>query len=203
VSVTTDVVRSTESHTADALAVATRGLREKVVGFAASYGVSGEALSDLRLATSEAITNAVEHAYPDQVTPGTVTVRIDIDDSGASVTVTDQGVGTTTCPGSARAGLGFAVIDRVSDATSVESGHGEGGTDVTFTSTRWAAVHPRRTAHQPAEVALCSQCLQAVDRQIAVPARSPGRATERLCLGCYKQRLHTIGIGLVGSSLLR
>ncbi len=53
------------------------GLRRAAVEFARVNGVPDALLRDLRLAISEAVTNAVVHAFRHQEQPGTVTVSTD------------------------------------------------------------------------------------------------------------------------------
>ena len=141
-SAATDVNGSSERYTADALPASSRRLRESVTSFAEGHGVSGAALSDLRLATSEAISNAIVHAYPRRRTPGAVTVTVDIDRSGGSVTVMDAGVGTMARSDSPGAGLGLVIIGEVSDVLTIAPGPDGRGTAVTFSATKWAAVQP-------------------------------------------------------------
>lgn len=99
-------------------------------------------LADLKTAVSEAVTNSIVHAYPEQV--GLITMTVVIYEEGAvRITVTDRGVGIpdvtkameplyTTGNPDERAGLGFAVMQSFMDKVRVSSVPGR-GTRVTMT----------------------------------------------------------------------
>ena len=74
-------------------------------------------MEDLRLAISEAVSNAVIHAFRMRV-PGTVTLSIDITPARvAEVVVRDDGSGMSARDDSPGLGLGLSVIDRIADET--------------------------------------------------------------------------------------
>ena len=115
--------------------------RAAVAAFAAFCDPTAEELADIRTAVSEAVTNAVVHAYPD--TEGPVRLAVRAYDTGAlTVTVRDRGVGIAdvaqarqalyTTAGEDRSGLGFTVMESFSDKLSVRSKPGA-GTAVTIT----------------------------------------------------------------------
>lgn len=92
-------------------------------------------LSDIRTAVSEAVTNAIVHAYPDTV--GTVHINVKITDKNSVIVkVRDQGVGIPdiekameplyTTSQDERAGLGFAVMQSFCDRLRVRSVPGKG-----------------------------------------------------------------------------
>lgn len=94
-------------------------------------------LTDIRTAVSEAVTNAVVHAYPDCF--GTVYIEAYItDDSRVVIKVRDRGVGIPdikkameplyTTSSDERAGLGFAVMQSFTDKVRVRSAVGKGTT---------------------------------------------------------------------------
>ncbi len=100
-----------------------------------------EQLADIKTAVSEAVTNAVVHAYPDTV--GAITITAAIYDGGRLViSIADKGLGIAdvkkameplfTTGGGERAGLGFAVMESFMDAVRVRSTPGK-GTRVTLT----------------------------------------------------------------------
>ena len=101
-----------------ALADEVTGVRHAAVRFARSHGVPDDRLADLRLAISEAVSNAVLHAFRMRELPGTVTVSIEIlAERFAEVVIRDDGVGMSARGDSPGLGLGLSVIDRVADET--------------------------------------------------------------------------------------
>lgn len=98
-----------------------------------------EELSDIRTAVSEAVTNAVVHAYRHKRGDIAVTVRL-LKDREIYIKVRDKGCGIadiekamepmfTTAPEEERSGLGFSVMQSFMDKLSVRSCEG-GGTTV-------------------------------------------------------------------------
>ena len=94
-------------------------------------------VADVKTAVSEAVTNAIVHAYPDTV--GTVYVDIKItDDNRVIIRIRDTGVGIEdvkqameplfTTSTDERAGLGFAVMQSFCDRVRVRSSVGKGTT---------------------------------------------------------------------------
>jgi len=92
-------------------------------------------LADIKTAVSEAVTNAIVHAYPD--TTGIVCIEAKItEDHRVIVKIRDKGVGIAdierameplyTTAGGERAGLGFAVMQSFSDKVRVRSTPGKG-----------------------------------------------------------------------------
>ena len=92
-------------------------------------------IADVKTAVSEAVTNAIVHAYPDSL--GTVTVEMKLTDTGkAVITIRDRGVGIPdvrrameplyTTSADERAGLGFAVMQSFMDRVRVRSTVGKG-----------------------------------------------------------------------------
>ena len=110
--------------------------------FAAQLDPTLEELGDIRTAVSEAVTNAIVHAYPDKIGPITMTAAI-YEGGIVRITITDRGVGIpdiakamepmfTTGDAEERAGLGFAVMQSFMDKVKVSSTPGR-GTRVTLT----------------------------------------------------------------------
>lgn len=94
-------------------------------------------VADIRTAVSEAVTNAIVHAYPDSF--GTVYIDMKItDDNRVILKVRDKGVGIPdikrameplyTTSSDERAGLGFAVMQSFTDRLRVSSTVGKGTT---------------------------------------------------------------------------
>jgi serine/threonine-protein kinase RsbW/stage II sporulation protein AB (anti-sigma F factor) len=91
--------------------------RQAVLDFAADHGIAEPKLTDLRLAISEAVTNAVVHAFRDRSDPGTVEVlvRVSSDERHVDVVVRDDGCGMTPRPDSPGLGLGLPLIRHLAD----------------------------------------------------------------------------------------
>src|SRR3954447_1537680 len=70
---------------------------------------------------SEAVTNAVVHAYRDQEAPGLVHVSASLDDHGVEVAVDDDGVGMRTRADSPGVGLGLPLMGDLADRVDISS----------------------------------------------------------------------------------
>ena len=90
-------------------------------------------LADIRTAVSEAVTNAVVHAYRERSGMVYITVKI-IRDRTVCIHIRDKGCGIeqamtplfTTAHNEERSGLGFAVMESFMDSLSVRSKKGKG-----------------------------------------------------------------------------
>jgi anti-sigma regulatory factor (Ser/Thr protein kinase) len=86
------------------------------VQFARANDVPVALLTDLRLAISEAVSNAVIHAYRDRERPGTVTVSVEVRPAEAvEVVVGDEGLGMSPRSDSPGLGLGLSLIATLAD----------------------------------------------------------------------------------------
>ena len=114
--------------------------RAAVAAFAAQLDPAVDELADLRTAVSEAVTNAIVHAYPDRL--GVVTLAVRLYENGKiQVQVKDKGRGIPdvakameplfTTGGEERSGLGFSVMESFTDKLKVKSTQ-EKGTTVTM-----------------------------------------------------------------------
>ena len=103
--------------------------------FAAVLDPTMEELNDFKTAVSEAITNAIIHAYPGS--EGMISLRLEREDRRVLVTVTDQGVGIqdiersmqplyTTVTDGERSGMGFTFMEAFTDDLEVISSPGQG-----------------------------------------------------------------------------
>ena len=111
--------------------------RSIVAAFAAQADPSIAVLSDLRTAVSEAVTNAIVHAYPDALGKITLTLRL-YDEGRLTVKIADRGCGIPdvaeamtplfTTGGEERSGLGFSVMESFCDKVRVRSKVGKGTT---------------------------------------------------------------------------
>ena len=114
--------------------------RTAVAAFISQLNPTLDELEDIKAAVSEAVTNAVVHAYPDAL--GTIYITCDLKDTEAIITVRDKGCGIediplartplyTGAPDSERSGLGFTVMETFMDNIDVTSNK-EIGTTVTL-----------------------------------------------------------------------
>ena len=104
--------------------------RAAAAAFAAQMDPTLEELGDIRTAVSEAVTNAIVHAYPDRV--GTVQMRLRIlEGSVLEIMVRDRGRGIPdvkkamepmyTTGGEERSGMGFTIMGSFMDGLRVRS----------------------------------------------------------------------------------
>lgn len=105
-------------------------LRTTVWRFALGLGASDSVGNAVRVAVSEAITNAVMHAYVGRE-PGTVTVDAWLDsDDHFTVRVLDEGHGLIPRTDSPGLGLGMGVMAQLADDFRVANREGMPGTTV-------------------------------------------------------------------------
>ena len=111
--------------------------RAAVAAFAAQLDPTLAEIGDIKTAVSEAVTNAVVHAYPDKL--GTVQVRVRIlPDERLEIAVKDHGIGIAdvaqartplyTTGGEERSGMGFTIMESFMDTLRVKSVPGRGTT---------------------------------------------------------------------------
>ena len=111
--------------------------RSAVACFAAQMDPTMDELGDIRTAVSEAVTNCIVHAYPNEI--GTVSLRCRIlKDNVLDIVVKDRGVGIAdieqarrpafTTGGAERSGMGFTIMESFMDKLVVKSVPGRGTT---------------------------------------------------------------------------
>jgi anti-sigma regulatory factor (Ser/Thr protein kinase) len=105
-------------QTFPAEALAPGRARRAAAEFAAGEGADADTLAAIALCVSEAVTNAVVHAYRDQEQPGAVEVEALRPNGYLCLYVRDQGCGLTPRPDSPGLGLGLPLIANI--ATTVE-----------------------------------------------------------------------------------
>ncbi len=111
--------------------------RLAVTSVGRSAGASEETIADLKLAVTEAVANAVKHAYPPDI-PGRVTVELTASAGRLEIAVSDQGRGLAdgdepTAPeGPAESGMGLSIIRAIADEIDVGAGPDGRGTRVRF-----------------------------------------------------------------------
>lgn len=95
-------------------------LRSEVARFAAGAGVREPLLSSVKLAVSEAVTNAVLHAYVDGP-PGAVHLAARIEEGNLLVEVADDGGGMMPRLDSPGLGVGLPFIADTADSLDISS----------------------------------------------------------------------------------
>jgi serine/threonine-protein kinase RsbW len=116
------------SESAPAIPSAVPWARRLVGAFAAAAGVRGQRLEDVRLAASEAVTNAVAYAYDD--VPGQVHVIGAVVSGELWLVIADEGNGMRTRTSETRGlGLGLGLMAQLSDALTILS-RSSGGVEV-------------------------------------------------------------------------
>jgi anti-sigma regulatory factor (Ser/Thr protein kinase) len=125
---------TSESWSIRAVAAEVGGLRRALTRYVTGHSIADPPMSDMRLAVSEAVNNAVVHGYT-QREPGTVTVLAAVDPDAAllTVTVTDDGDGMQPRPDSPGLGLGLPLITTVARTAKITAGPGGRGTRVKMT----------------------------------------------------------------------
>lgn len=113
--------------------------RSAVAAFAVQLDPTLEELGDIKTAVSEAVTNAIVHAYPTEI--GTVWLKARIlNGEYLEITVKDKGRGIEdvkkaqeplfTTGGDDRSGMGFTIMENFMDRLRVRSKPGKGTTVV-------------------------------------------------------------------------
>ena len=106
-----------------------RDARREIAELARRAGVPSDALDAVRLAVSEAMSNAILHGYRDGP-PGEVTVVAEAQDDRLEVRVRDHGCGMSPHFDGRGAGMGLPLIAELSDAVAVRPlADGDGGTE--------------------------------------------------------------------------
>ena len=111
--------------------------RSAVAAFAAQLDPTLEELGDIRTAVSEAVTNAIVHAYPNEIGIIRLKARI-VDEDKLEIVVMDKGRGIPnleqameplfTTGGDERSGMGFTIMESFTDKLKVRSAVGKGTT---------------------------------------------------------------------------
>ena len=103
--------------------------------FAAQLDPTLDEVADVKTAVSEAVTNAIVHAYPDRL--GKITLRLRLyENNELEIQVRDSGVGIPdvdqartplfTTGGEERSGMGFTIMESFMDGLKVRSQPGKG-----------------------------------------------------------------------------
>lgn len=108
-------------------------VRQALAGLADALGVEVALVADMKIAVTEACTNAVLHAYEATAGPLEVTMRVDAG-RRLTISVRDRGRGFRPLPtqvDDAPLGFGLALIASLADAFAIQGG--AGGTEVQMT----------------------------------------------------------------------
>ena len=111
--------------------------RSAVACFAAQLDPTLEELGDIRTAVSEAVTNCIVHAYPNEL--GNIYLRCRIlKDNVLDIVIKDKGIGipdveqamrpSYTTGGSDRSGMGFTIMESFMTDLEITSKAGKGTT---------------------------------------------------------------------------
>ena len=111
--------------------------RSAVACFASQLDPTLEELGDIKTAVSEAVTNCIVHAYPNEL--GMITIRCRIlKEHVLDIVIKDTGVGINdtelarrplyTTGGAERSGMGFTIMESFMTDFSVKSAPGKGTT---------------------------------------------------------------------------
>lgn len=109
--------------------------RVVAAAFASRLDPTLEEISDIKTAVSEAVTNAIIHAYEDRV--GLIAISARLEGNRFTVEVADEGIGIadleqareplyTSKPELDRSGMGFTIMENFMDGLTVRSRPGEG-----------------------------------------------------------------------------
>ena len=109
--------------------------RAAAASFAAQMDPTLNELEDIKTAVSEAVTNAIVHAYPDRLGKIVVKARI-LEDNVLELSVRDWGKGIAdvekarqplyTTGGEERSGMGFTIMESFMDRLTIRSAEGKG-----------------------------------------------------------------------------
>ena len=104
--------------------------RNVVASFLLPLNPSINELTDIKTAVSEAVTNAVVHAYPEKA--GTITMKVSTEKNKVEISISDNGIGIkdieraltpfyTSKPEQERSGMGFTVMESFMDKLEVKN----------------------------------------------------------------------------------
>ena len=109
--------------------------RSAVAGFCVQLNPTLDEINDIKTAVSEAVTNCVVHAYPNEV--GQITIFVGLKKDEVVIKIMDNGVGIenfeearepffTTKPTEERAGMGFTVMESFMDEVILQKNNERG-----------------------------------------------------------------------------
>lgn len=119
----------------DAKSVNEGFVRSAVAAFCVPLNPTLDEITDIKTAVSEAVTNSIVHAYPNQ--KGEIIIKVKLSNNIIDIYVIDKGVGIididkavepfyTTKPEQERSGMGFTVMESFMDTLKVTENKGKG-----------------------------------------------------------------------------
>ena len=105
----------------DAVPAAVPTLRGAIAEFIGDAGIGEPLLTSAKLAVSEAVTNAVMHAYVDAPKPGAVSVNATFEGDSLLVEVADEGSGMMPRLDSPGLGVGLPLIADTVDTLDIDN----------------------------------------------------------------------------------
>lgn len=111
-----------------------------LAGISRAEPIEADALSDLKLALTEACSNSIRHACEDE--PGMIEIAFELADSQVAIEVSDDGPGFDPVPAGREGeelderGLGLAIIEAVSDEVDFGARADGSGSRVRFARRR-------------------------------------------------------------------
>ncbi|MGI5849822.1 MAG: anti-sigma F factor [Christensenellales bacterium] len=111
--------------------------RSVVGAFATQLNPTLEEIADIKTAVSEAVTNAIVHAYPNSI--GDIRIIAELSGNTIKVKIQDFGIGIrdiqqarqpffSTANDESRSGMGFTVMETFMDEVNIESASAKGTT---------------------------------------------------------------------------
>ncbi|MCW2957913.1 MAG: domain S-box protein [Solirubrobacterales bacterium] len=122
-------------------------LRRELTEWARAVGVDDEHLQAVRLAVSEALTNAVIHAFI-HTDPGHVELSAATNDDALEIRVTDDGSGMGPRPDSPGLGMGVPMIGKLCSTVDLGEGPDGTGTEVRMVFTVPGLTAPSGSRHE-------------------------------------------------------
>ena len=103
--------------------------RACIAAFCVQANPSVDEITDIKTAVSEAVTNAVVHAYP--LGDGDINIKVKLYTNGVVIDISDNGIGIsdfekarepfyTTKPDEERSGMGFTVMESFMDSITLK-----------------------------------------------------------------------------------
>ena len=123
--------RARKSWRFDATNEAPGSARAAVRAFVECRSLDPSGLDAMVLCVSEAVTNAVLHAYPDPSKGGAVELEAGVFDDHLDLIVRDHGTGLAPRPDSPGFGIGLPLISQMASSAMVQTRQ-SGGTEITM-----------------------------------------------------------------------
>ncbi len=148
-------------------------IRSGIRSFARQHGAPDDTLAAIALAVSEAVTNAVVHAFVD-MEPGVVSAAVEAGRDELVIRVADDGRGMQPRPDSPGLGMGLPLIGQLAGSMDIRERNGR-GTEICMTFEAPGVQGPPRATSDPGRLAL----LERISR-VAVGSSWPGEGLDRL-----------------------